>query len=273
MKIIAAHARSIRVTDINSADSAQASAAVRAQLQLRELILSGQLAGGARIAELAIVEKLGMSRTPIRAALMRLEQEGLLEALASGGYAVKTFSEGDIADAIELRGTLEGLLARRAAEQGAAPALLLEARQCLKHIDEALAPSTLNDEAFSSYVDLNQQFHALLCEMAGSPVIAHQLERVASLPFASPSAFVVAQANSPQARDMLVVAQDQHRQVLDAIERGEGSRAEAIMREHSRLAQRNLRSSLTGDLAGPVGAEGVGSLRAIKLIRRRSATR
>ena len=267
-KSIKTMTNSINVTDI-----AQASAAVRAQLQLRELILSGQLAGGARIAELAIVEKLGMSRTPIRAALMRLEQEGLLEALVNGGYAVKTFSEADIADAIELRGTLEGLLARRAAEQGAAPALLLEARQCLKKIGDALAPSTLNDEAFSSYVDLNQQFHALLCEMADSAVIARQLERVASLPFASPSAFVVAQANSPQARDMLVVAQDQHRQVLDAIERGEGSRAEAIMREHSRLAQRNLRSSLTGDLAAQAGSEGVDSLRAIRLIRRRCAAR
>jgi GntR family transcriptional regulator, vanillate catabolism transcriptional regulator len=273
MTFIAAPATHTLASATNSADTAQASAAVRAQLQLRELILSGQLAGGARIAELAIVEKLGMSRTPIRAALMRLEQEGLLEAIPSGGFAVKTFSEADIADAIELRGTLEGLLARRAAEQGAAPALLLEARQCLKKIDEALAPSMLNDEAFSSYVDLNQQFHALLCEMAGSPVIAHQLERVASLPFASPSAFVVAQANSPQARDMLVVAQDQHRQVLDAIERGEGSRAQAIMCEHSRLAQRNLRSSLTGDFAGRVGSDGVDSLRAIRLIRRRGAAR
>ena len=55
---------------------------------------------------------------------------------------------------------------------------------------------------------------------------------------------MVVQANSPQARDMLVVAQDQHRQVLDAIERREGARAEAIMREHSRLAQRNLREAV-----------------------------
>ncbi len=273
MNTIADNPRSTKLPEHSTSDTAQASAAVRAQLQLRELILSGELQGGARIAELAIVEKLGMSRTPIRAALMRLEQEGLLQALANGGYAVKTFSESDIADAIELRGTLEGLLARRAAERGAAAAVLLEARQCLKQIDDALAPSMLNDEAFSSYVDLNQQFHALLCEMADSPVIARQLERVVILPFASPSAFVVAQANSPQSRDMLVVAQDQHRQVLDAIERGEGSRAEAIMREHSRLAQRNLRSSLTGDLAGQVGSEGADSLRAIRLIRRRGAAR
>ena len=49
---------------------------------------------------------------------------------------------------------------------------------------------------------------------------------------------------TPRARDMLIVAQDQHRQVLDAIERREGARAEAIMREHSRIAQRNLREAV-----------------------------
>jgi len=75
-------------------------------------------------------------------------------------------------------------------------------------------------------------------------VIRRELERVVMLPFASPSAFVVLQANSPGARDMLIVAQDQHRQVLDAIDRREGARAEAIMREHSRIAQRNLRDAL-----------------------------
>src|SRR5690606_15845506 len=100
--------------------------------------------------------------------------------------------------------------------------------------------------AFTQYVRLNQRFHNLLAEMAGSAVIARELERVVNLPFASPSGFVVVQANSPKARDMLIVAQDQHRQVLDAIERREGSRAEAIMREHSRLAQRNLREAVSG---------------------------
>src|SRR3954471_21492893 len=103
------------------------SQAVKAQLRLRELILAGELPSGARIAELALVEKLGVSRTPIRAALMRLEQVGLLETLPGGGYAVRTFSERDVSDAIELRGTLEGLLARLAAERGVAAVVLSQA--------------------------------------------------------------------------------------------------------------------------------------------------
>lgn len=237
-------------------------AQVRAQLRLREMILAGELPGGARIAELAIVEKLGVSRTPIRAALMRLEQEGLLEALPNGGYAVRIFSERDVADAIELRGTLEGLCARLAAERGAPPVVFGEAQACLRAIDALMAADALDDDAFSRYVALNAQFHGLLAEMAASAVIGKELERVCGLPFASPSGFVVAQANSPRARDMLMIAQDQHWQVLDAIEQREGTRAESLMREHSRIAQRNLREAVRNH--HDAGLPGV------KLIRRRS---
>lgn len=238
---------------------------VRALLQLRELVLSGELPGGSRISEMSIVERLGVSRTPVRAALMRLEQEGLLEALPNGGYVVQIFSESDVADAIELRGTLEGLLARLAAERGVPGADVLEARECLSVIDEVLAGPVLDDEAFSRYVALNSRFHALIRDMAKSPTIARQLEKVFSLPFASPSGFVLTKAHSSQARDMLVVAQDQHRQVLDAIERREGARAEFILREHARLAQRNLREALAAHAIGQAPA----SLPSFKLIRRR----
>jgi GntR family transcriptional regulator of vanillate catabolism len=80
-----------------------ASQVVKAQLKLRQMVLSGELAAGSRIVELVIVEKLGVSRTPIRTALMRLEQEGLLEALPNGGFAVRTFTERDVSDAIASR--------------------------------------------------------------------------------------------------------------------------------------------------------------------------
>ena len=236
-------------------------AQVRAQLRLREMILAGELPGGARIAELAIVEKLGVSRTPIRAALMRLEQEGLLEALPNGGYAVRIFSERDVSEAIELRGTLEGLCARLAAERGAPPVVLAEAQACLRSFDAVLAVDALDDDAFSRYIALNARFHGLLAEMAGSNVISKELERVCGLAFASPSGFVVAQADSPRARDMLMIAQDQHWQVLDAIEHREGSRAESLMREHSRIAQRNLKGALHGNQPMP----------GVRLIRKRNA--
>ncbi len=259
--------KSINVTaandDLQSAERST-SQTVKAQLKLRELILSGELPSGVRIAELSIVETLGVSRTPIRAALVQLEQEGLLQALPSGGFAVASFSERDIADAIELRGSLEGLLARLAAERGAPPVVLAEARAALQSIDALLRQVTLTDESFSHYVAANERFHTLLAEMAGSDVIARQLERINRLPFASPSAFVLAQSNAADSRDMLVVAQAQHWQVLDAIERRESARAEAIMREHSRIAQRNLRLAVTHQ-----GGSAALPLPGLQLIRRR----
>jgi GntR family transcriptional regulator, vanillate catabolism transcriptional regulator len=221
-----------------------ASQTVKAQLALRELILGGELQPGARIAELWLVERLGVSRTPVRVALARLAEEGLLDALPSGGYAVKDFSEDDIVDAIELRGTTEGLAVRLAAERGVAPALIAQARECLACIDAALATPALTDECFSIYVQENARFHALLADMAGSPLVKRQLDKVTALPFASPNGFVMAQSIGPHARDVLVVAQAQHRMVIEAIVQREGGRAEALMREHARVARRNLQLAL-----------------------------
>ena len=137
-----------------------------------------------------------------------------------------------------------------------------EARECLQRIDQVLRQPALSDEDFSAYVKLNERFHSLLGELAGSAFMARELERVASLPFASPSGFVVVQANSPQARDMLIVAQDQHWQVLEAIEQREGARAESVMREHSRIAQRNLHRAVRNHAGARVPG--------VQLIRRRS---
>ena len=217
---------------------------VRAQLTLRDMILQGGLRPGERISELQAVETTGASRTPVRMALVRLEEEGLLEAIPSGGFMVKAFSERDIVDSIEMRGTLEGLAARFAAERGVSVRDLEPLKQCLDEIDGLVRQDPISVEAFSAYVALNARFHALLSELSRSPPLIRQIDRASALPFASPSGFVMAQSALPEAHQILLIAQDQHRIVIDAIENREGARAEAIMREHARLAARNLRLAL-----------------------------
>src|SRR5512143_3757926 len=96
------------------------SQSTRSLLRLRELILNGEFQAGARMSELPLVERLGVSRTPLRLALAELEHEGLLRSLSRAGYAVREFTQDDIRDAIELRGVLEGTAARFAAERGPA---------------------------------------------------------------------------------------------------------------------------------------------------------
>ena len=217
---------------------------VRAQLALRDMILSGSLRSGERISELQAVEITGVSRTPVRLALVRLEDEGLLQAIPSGGFMVKAFSERDILDSIELRGTLEGLAARFAAERGTSPRSLEPLKECLADLDQLVRQDPVSVEAFSAYVTMNARFHALLTELSGSAPVIRQIDRAASMPFASPSAFVMAQSALPEAHTILLVGQEHHRIVVDAIENREGARAEAIMREHARLAVRNLRLAL-----------------------------
>src|ERR1700731_517983 len=138
---------------------------VCAQLALRDLILSGGLRPGERISELQAVETTGVSRTPVRMALVRLEEEGLLEAIPSGGFMVKAFSERDILDSIELRGTLEGLAARFAAERGASARSLEPLKECLADIDQLVRQDPISVEAFSAYVTMNARFHAILTEL------------------------------------------------------------------------------------------------------------
>jgi GntR family transcriptional regulator, vanillate catabolism transcriptional regulator len=217
---------------------------VRAQLALRDMILSGQLRPGERISELQAVDITHVSRTPVRLALVRLEDEGLLQAIPSGGFVVKAFSERDILDSIELRGTLEGLAARFAAERGTSARNLEPLKECLADLDQLVRQDPVSEEAFSAYVTLNARFHALLTELSGSAPLIRQIDRVSALPFASPSGFVMAQSALPEAHQILLIAQDHHRIVVDAIENREGTRAEAVMREHSRLAARNLRLAL-----------------------------
>lgn len=211
----------------------------RALAGLRDLVFSGAYAPGDRLSEVELAARLDLSRTPVRSALARMGQEGLLEPIPSGGWMVRAFSEADVADAIELRGVLEGTAARLAAERGASPARLAQARAQAAEIDRLLAAG-VEAADIPAYHAANVAFHALLAELPASPILAREIARIARLPFAEPSAFLLAQAAIPDLRASLALGQAHHHALLDAIERREGARAEALAREHARLARRNL---------------------------------
>ena len=176
-------------------------------------------------------------------ALVRLEEEGLLEAIPSGGFMVKAFTERDILNSIELLGVLE-VCREFAAERGVSVRDLEPLKESLTELDKLVTQDQVSVEAFSSYVTMNARFHALLTELSHSAPLIRQIDRASALPFASPSGFVMAQSVLPEAHQILIIAQDHHRIVVDAIENREGARAEAVMREHARLAARNLRLAL-----------------------------
>ncbi|MBP0617462.1 GntR family transcriptional regulator [Jiella mangrovi] len=225
------------VSPITLAERSQ-SQTTKALLALRDLLLSGQIAPGERLSELPLVERLGVSRTPVRAALAQLASEGFLERLAGGGYQVKPITEEDIFDAIEVRGTLEGLAAAKAARRVSKGADIAPLRSALARIEDVLAEPSLD---LDRYITANGAFHTGLWELAGSTVLSREIERANALPFAGHNSFVEAQGTLSEARAILTIGQDQHRQIVEAIAEGDGQRAESAAREHARLAIRNLR--------------------------------
>ncbi len=211
----------------------------RATYELRQRITTGELPGGMRLHEIAMAEQLEISRTPLREAMARLAEEGLLDRVESGGFVVRSFSLRDALDAIDLRGILEGTAARMAAENGVRKESIDEINQTIAKLDACFATND-GPADFDRYSVLNGLFHDQMAALCDSAVITRELERVKSLPFASPSAFVFGSAARAASHHSLIVAQQQHRAIVSAIANREGSRAEMIVREHARIARQNL---------------------------------
>jgi GntR family transcriptional regulator of vanillate catabolism len=222
----------------NRANRANRTQITRALLRLRELILTGAFEPGERLSELPLVERIGVSRTPLRLALAALEHEGLLRGLPGGGYVVREFTQADMSDAIELRGVLEGTAARFAAERGVSAREVRSLRGINEKIERLLTRTDY--ESFVLYMNFNDEFHSKVLQLARSPMTERALEGILSLPFASPSAFVLTEALLPESRTILVIGHSHHAALIEAIDRRQGARAESIAREHARIAVRNL---------------------------------
>ena len=219
-----------------------ASQTARAFIGIRELLLRGDFGRGERISELPLVARLGMSRTPIRLALERLAHIGLLDVCPTGGFTVREFTIADVLDAIELRGVLEGTAARLAAER-----LIdsVEVEPLRENCRQMGTLHTLTIESFPRYMDMNETFHCAVLDLAKSHMLRRHLEQVKSLPFASPSAMVFPTSILTHSEQTLAVALEHHRGIVEAIERGQGTRAESLAREHAFVARRVLELALS----------------------------
>ncbi len=220
---------------------------MRALLGLRELLLNGEFAPGERMAEIPLANRLKVSRTPLRVALISLEHEGLLAAHPTRGFIVRRFTLQDIFDTIEIRGLLEGMAGRLAVERSGMRGVTEEV--AFQRMKEAVAEldsvvQTLDgksQEALERYIVLNEGFHQALLDLARSESIEREMQRLAKMPFAAPSSgFVRRQAELPESLHILRIGQDQHHAIIDAMMSGEATRVENLLREHARLSRRNL---------------------------------
>lgn len=214
----------------------------RVLAELRKMIVSGEFAAGDRIVEIPTAERLQVSRMPVRMALRTLEQEGMLIKAGGRGYTVREVTEADISGAVEVRGVLEGLAARQAAERGLSDLIRAELRACLDEGDRLFEKGYVLLEDLEAYHSLNVRFHEAIIAASGNRAIAEALKRNDHLPFASVSSLAVDRENLKREYQRFNFAHMQHHAAFDALLSGQGARAEGIMREHANASLRYAES-------------------------------
>jgi GntR family transcriptional regulator of vanillate catabolism len=212
----------------------------RVAQRIRELIVEGVLPPGSRVAEAAIAERLGVSRTPIRSALPALASEGLLEPAGKRGYAVRNFTVEDSYRATEIRCVLEGYAARELAARDDRGPIIAALRKTLRDGDAIFAKGFVVKDDESAYADMNREFHDIIVNGADDPLLSDLIHRVYSVPFVAPNVVAFNRIPLDEIYPILMSGNHQHHAIVDAIEDGQADLAETLMRGHSSPARRSL---------------------------------
>lgn len=203
----------------------------KAYRTVKDGIISGRYPGGARITEQEVAATAGVSRTPVREALRRLQSEGLVDFTPNFGAVVTVWTEADSDEVFELRAMLEAYGARRASRHASDQQL---AR--LRELAEAQYRESI--ERRSGYLDriseINNQFHHALQEAAASP----RLTRVLSSLIEAPLVMKTFHVYTPE--DLTRSAQH-HLELCRALELRDAEWASSVMSSHIHAARGALK--------------------------------
>lgn len=199
--------------------------------RLREGIVTLKLAPGTPINEPALIDELGLGRTPIREALQRLACEGLIVMRPRRGASVAGLSITDLQQIFELRRTLEGYAAALAAER-ATPADLERLHAVLAALEQ-IGPAA----DAQAHMEIDRAFHRALARAAHNPFLESTLARMYML---SLRLWYLALAKIGPMRESI----EDLRAVVDAIARHDSAQAEAALRAHITAFQQRIKDIL-----------------------------
>lgn len=199
------------------------------------MILTGELEPGQRLIERDIADRLGVSRTPVRECIRKLESEGLVEHLPRKGCVVRRVSAGEVVEVFMIRSSLEPLASRLAAERRM-PRDVTRLRKILTDLRSAAARGDS-----STAHDFHVLFHETIFRAARSPRLAGMLKTLMHQSFWYARVAYTIPGRIEQ-------AQAEHAAMLDAIETGDSDLAESRSREHvnrSKAAYMSIQSTVT----------------------------
>jgi GntR family transcriptional regulator of vanillate catabolism len=193
---------------------------------LRDWILHGEVRPGGRLEEVPLAEQLGVSRTPVRAALGTLATEGLIDHQPKRGYLVRAFNMEEIVAAYEVRSVLEGLACRKAAARGLTQEQAQRLRANLADGDRILASGVLQPEDHEPYQQMNVTIHDTLLLASGNPWVTRFAEQAQNIPFAS-DRIVLWDDHA-----IILRSHGDHHRIVEAVIARDSHRAEQLRREH-----------------------------------------
>lgn len=209
-------------------------AAEKAYQTLRAGILDGTYEPTERLGEVELAEGLGLSRTPVREALRRLEVEGLVELEPHRGARVAEWTSADVEELYDLRMLLESFLAARAARR-ITPAERARLAQLRDIMNAAGASGPGQDLALVT--EANSEFHGIIATAGASPRVQGVLAGVVEMP-------LVRRTFHLYEPEELACALAQHSELVAALAAGDADWAEAVMRAHVLAAKRVLLRSM-----------------------------
>jgi DNA-binding GntR family transcriptional regulator len=197
----------------------QSSLAERAYNTLKEAILSGSLTPGAHLAEVELAEALGISRTPVREAIFRLRNDGLVDPVPGGGSVVHTLSSDEIRELFIIREALEQVSVRECASRA-------------DHADFAVLNRLLGEQRKAKtsgnverFLDADERFHFEICRLAG---LSQTVGLLISLRERMRQAGLGAVAQPNRMKRVL----EEHTAILRALESGDGDNAVRAIDKH-----------------------------------------
>ena len=198
-------------------------------LTLEEEILSGKLKKGDSLTETSLSSRLGVSRTPLRAALHRLAEEGLIEVVPNRGAVVVGIGDEELVDIYKIRIRLEGLASAEAAKR--------INEEDLKRLRDSVELSEfyIAKQDAEHLKELDSEFHSIIYKASGNRLLCKTLTELhRNIQFYRKRSLAVA--------DRLEKSMAEHREILSAIERGDAEAADRLTSAHVEAALNNLLS-------------------------------
>lgn len=213
--------------------------------RLRAALLEGLFGPDEKLNEESLSATLQVSRTPVRSALHSLAAEGLLDYVPNRGYSVRSVDLARLTSIFDVRGVLEGLAARLAAEHGMDEPLQAAYREALAEGDRVMGKGRLLAADRAIFSEVNARIHGAILDAADNRMLHDMIRLCHNIPVSSDRN--VMWDDLPWLRR----SHDDHHRMFEAILMRDGTRAEQLMREHIHTVKLKRGTRLRPGAAAP----------------------